>query len=929
MTNASQPQRPHQQPMSPAMLAFLLSTGVAFSILFMQFSEVGAVLAKQIFEKTALAQARNITEDAWASLLIACQSDRKCNPWLGAQLSAGMRGYWFALLLPLVVTPIIARLFPAAKTVPMKDPGLAEWERKENMKRFLRENEDPDDEFVAFMGYLKSGTKGGEFDGKTLPPLFIPREDWCQNTLVWGGIRSGKTTSFFQPNIFLAAHLNVTCVVFDVKWPQKNSGFFETIGYWNARGRPTVLLAPFEEYGARVNLLGNVNNFSDALEVADAVFPPPEFQEERGRHYNDKKRFMIAALIWLLRTEEGDNATMRHVLEYVMMPDDRLMAWVEKSRDENAKSILTGYYAAGATNFAETKNGIVSALKVFFNDRVVQATSGLKHEVIDLRTCFRDPHLVLVGINQKNMMDGSGEVLFRLYKRLLDSAALQVAEEDGGRLKVHNAVFLDELPSIGRINYMMRSLGTLRSYNISHHLGIQNDAQGELVYGDIYWKAITTNVVARVIVFPRGINGDDARKVSDIIGKTTAGEMTIGGSRSINPFEGVGSNSTSMKLTDRDLLSYEEFSQFSLGEAVVRMNGQHPIRTQLVPMNMKYVNGTGIRRNKTMNVLHGLYAETVKSCEGGLIAYTTRLIEQGLVKGQRPVHAVMMTSLTKRPPTRPASLRTPAPVSAPVPASTPAQIPASAARLDRSKPAPAPAPAPAQSSNAGRANRPTQDAIDWLHSCMSALVELNVLEPEGVISVRVNRNDPSSPANDEAVHNLFIGGLVSLSKTKLEAHLTPKVMRDVSEAVMADIKDYILARPLYGWLYDNRHLIAGTPERLKYEADCAASEPPRETLDPIDAIIEQGTLICAKKHTREAFRSSSTLSFPERRVDTRSWHIIPITDFAATAAAVRAATVEPTVKPEKGKSRRARKASSDAALAQEVLASAHEPHPSP
>lgn len=242
-----------------------------------------------------------------------------------------------------------------------------------------------------------------------------------------------------------------------------------------------------------------------------------------------------------------------------------------------------------ASNFAETKNGIISALKVFFNQDVVRATSGLPTETTQLEECFRQPSLVMVGINQKNMMDGSGEVLFRLYKRLLDAAAMRVAAEQGGRLRVHLAYMMDELPSIGKINYMMRSLGTLRSYNISHHLGIQNDAQGQLVYGEAYWKAITTNVVARVIVFPRGINGDDAKKIRDLIGKTTATEVGVTGSRSIRVLEHEGSNAVSAKLVERDLLSYEEFSQFTLGEAVVRVNGHQPIRTQLAPMTMATV----------------------------------------------------------------------------------------------------------------------------------------------------------------------------------------------------------------------------------------------------------------------------------------------------------------------------------------------------
>ena len=128
--------------------------------------------------------------------------------------------------------------------------------------------------------------------------------------------------------------------------------------------------------GTQVNLLAGVNSFSDALEVADAVFPPPEFQEERGKHYNDKKRFFIASMVWLLRTEKGDSATFRDVLDYALLPDDRLMEWLQTIRNTEAKSIIMSYREAGEQKFAEDKNGIISALKVFFNESVVYNTSG-------------------------------------------------------------------------------------------------------------------------------------------------------------------------------------------------------------------------------------------------------------------------------------------------------------------------------------------------------------------------------------------------------------------------------------------------------------------------------------------------------------------------------------------------------------------------
>ncbi|AFD27515.1 type IV secretory system conjugative DNA transfer family protein [Deinococcus gobiensis] len=893
-SKASMPTRPQAAPLNPVTITFLLALIIALSVLLVQFMDVGEQLSRLILKYTGLGRANSLTADEWAAVLMACGNDVKCSPWLTARLSAGMAGYWWILVLPVIAPIIAAKVFPKPKVVEAKDPGLASWERKEKMTRFLRGNDTPDDRFTGFMGYLKEGTAGNGFDTKDLPPLFIPREDWCQNTLVWGGIRSGKTTSFFQPNIFLAAHLNMTCIVFDIKWPQKDSGFFETIGYWHARKRRVVLLSPFEEYGARVNFLAGVNSFSDALEAADAVFPPPEFMEERGKHYNDKKRFMIAALIWMLRTLEGDKATMRDVLRLALMDDDRLMEWVEQATDLEAKAILLNYKAAGDGNFAETKNGIVSALKVFFNENVVRATSGMPGETTDLDECYRTSTLVVVGINQKNQMDGSGEVLFRLYKRMLDAASMRVVVEQGGKLRMHAAYWLDELPSIGRINYLMRSLGTLRSYNISHHLGIQNDAQGQLVYGDTYWKAISTNVVARVVMFPRGINGDDARKVSETIGMTTAVETTIGGSRTINPFEHEGSHSASSKLVERYLLSFEEFSDFSLGEAVVRMNGQQPIRTQLVPMGMKTVRGTGIKKEPA-NMLYELYADTVSRCPGGLIAYTNRIIEEGLLVGSSPVRTLQprrqiapqgagVPQGQKLPQPAPLSVKSNA--AAPSEASTPIVV------MDRSS----------------EINLPVSEVVTWLHACMAELLEIYVLDfEEGVVqvSVRVNKQEATALNGEQTLRRLFIGNLIEWSRTHQDAKLLTSVLEALDPAMLQTLRDYYEARKVYYWFRENAAFIEGTEARLTYLAACQAKgEEPREAC----AILEADqTLLSPKLTTREIFRSGGAVDFPTRRIESRNYDLIPMMSWAATAEAIRQGKIkEDKEKAPTGLSRRER-----------------------
>lgn len=936
--DASTPVAPPVNLPDPVTLTFVFSLLIAGAIVAFWALDTAQTLSELIVKHTGLARTHGLTKDAWIATLSACSADRKCSPWLSTQFRAGMGGIYWSFLLPLITTPLAIKYAPKKKVVAAKDPGLATWEKKEKMTKFLQGNEDPEDPFMAFMGYLKSGTVGGEFDAKHLPPLFIPREDWCQNTLVWGGIRSGKTTSFFQPNIFLAAHLGMSCVVFDVKWPQKDSGFFETIGYWHVRGRRVVLLAPFENYGTRVNLLAGVNSFSDALEVADAVFPPPEFQEERGKHYNDKKRFFIASMVWLLRTEKGDSATFRDVLDYALLPDDRLMEWLETIRNTEAKSIIMSYREAGEQKFAEDKNGIISALKVFFNESVVYNTSG-GEDAINLEECVEKPTLTVVGINMKNMMDGSGEVLFRLYKRMMDKAAMNVAERQGGKLRNHLAIFLDEFPSIGRLNYMMRAMGALRSFNISHHLGIQNDAQSQLVYGELYWKAISTNVVARVIMFPRGINGDDAHKVSQTIGRTTASEIGYSGSHHINPLSMDGSTGASSRLVERDLLAFEEFSSFTLGEAVIRMNGQQPIRAQLCPMSMKTVEGSGIKPGSRPNVLYPLFQDTIRHCPGGLIAYTNRIIQSGELNGKKGSQKEEKPAVTPAPseaevsppPLDDAELfsvlnivdsahgqgtepgqeqidesKSQGQVKEVAPAPTSSLVPEPGQNPMPAKPAPVPVTqVQATASKAGSVNLDPQQAWVWLRSCMGKYIEVSVMDEGDTINVKIDSDSPKALNGEETIKPMIIGGLLERTKTGLEVRLSKEVMREMPQDLREELIDFPEARGVYLWLERNPHMIDGTPEREAFIAKCRAAN--KEAPGPEVYRREDETIACSRTAIREMLRNTGNLRFPTKRVFSRDFDLIPVSSLQGTAAAIRQARAEGEKTSPRNPSRRERK----------------------
>ncbi|WP_189090497.1 type IV secretory system conjugative DNA transfer family protein [Deinococcus ruber] len=479
------------------------------------------------------------------------------------------------------------------------------------------------------------------------PPLLLPREPWCQNTIVQGGVGSGKTTGFFQANGALAAHLGQTLILIDTKWPQSDSGLREMLGYWKAMGRDVQLYTPFEANSLRLPMDDSIGSFEEGLRFADAVMPPPEFIEERGAHFKQTQRRVLAAQA---RVNARRGGNLESLLDIALMTLEQHKEWVKGITDPDEAGdpteldmlsrIMYGALSRGDKDFMDSMAAIISALRVFFNPAVMRATTaGSPDETIVLETAFRKPTLIYFAVNQEDMLDGSGTILIRLFFRRMVQAVFRVAKSSpGGKLPHLATCQMDEQPSYGRINYLMRISATMRSYRFAIVFGIQNNAQGQLVYGREYWEAISENVIARRIVFPRGLSGKDAEDISHRIGMTTAARTSSGVSNSQSLLGGDQRTTTTSTLQSQPLLPVEEFPSFSIGEAVIISPHHAPIRSAFTPITFEHVLNPAVQKGAA-NWIHGFYREMMERVPSGmaLSEYSNRLIEQGIFTRLTPL----------------------------------------------------------------------------------------------------------------------------------------------------------------------------------------------------------------------------------------------------------------------------------------------------
>ena len=633
-------------------LSMLMIGAIIFGGYFLYDAFEAVMKVLKIIADSGLVERMGLPKSQTLKALMGCWNDVPCKAWT-VNTFWTLFPKWHLMLLALIPVPAIITFITQKKTeakYEQKAPGGARWASIQDVEH-LSPDQDQVDHGNPHTGYLgnllefKPGKKHA-----TVHPLVVPLNEWCQNILVQGGVGSGKTTGFFQNYGMMAAHLGHTIVVIDTKWPQRDSGFRELLGYWQALGRKVVLYTPFEENSIQIDIAGNLTTFDAGLRYADTVMPPPEFREEPGEHFKKLERRVLAAMA-ILNTRSG--GTQRELLLQAMKPMDDLKKWVDSIPDPMLSSIMKGATSRGDKDFADSMTGIISALRVFFNDKVAQATSpGAPEHTVDLQACFKEPTLIYAAFNQQDLLDGSGTILMRMLLRSLTEAIFSVAKNTPtGKLPHPATIMMDEQPSYGRMNYLMRLTGTMRSYNLSILFGIQDSAQSKLVYGDDYWTAISENVISRRIAFPRGLTGKDAEDISRRCGMTSNIGVSVGVTAGTGGEEDRYSATT--RLEKQPLLPVEEFNTFGIGEGVV-MSSQHPpIRALFVPITFPTIRSKHVKPG-TPNWLHQtFFKDMMTRIPKGMSLgdYTDMIIKQGkfrtLPKSLRAYHEELAPGIHK------------------------------------------------------------------------------------------------------------------------------------------------------------------------------------------------------------------------------------------------------------------------------------------
>lgn len=524
-----------------------------------------------------------------------CSNTAVCKTWFNTAFNSRLK---LDNYLYLIMGLFMASIF-AWKRVPsllvMKDPGQGKWAGLDDpgildvvpvpvKDKRVKTHEAKLDKWsprTFYLGHMLPWKDPDGFDWKHPRLAYLRERKRHENVLVSGAPGSGKTRGMFRQNIILDAEQGSTAIVFDLKWPQTDSGFKDLILYWHKRGRPVYVFAPFSPNSMRLPLLEGIDTLDEALKLARTIIAPPEYDEETGKYYKDIERRALAAMI--LAIAQSPTPTMKELQRLGQMNVAEFEAWYRRQQNPEIKANLKAMFDQRVDQISATLAGTLSTLQVFFNEHVARATTaGVNaNETIPTKKAIKEGALIIIGIESKHIQDGSGAILIQLVKRRLDRDILDVADESkGGRVPKTVTYYLDELPGLGRLPYLMANLAQLRSKGVCLMLGVQNSDQGSVVYKREYWRALSTNNLGTRIDFIQGTSQEDAKNLSEEIGETTV--YAAGATRSNHaffgsPFSPEARKGESIKLERRRLLSLEEIKRFPPDMAVVFAKGQNPM----------------------------------------------------------------------------------------------------------------------------------------------------------------------------------------------------------------------------------------------------------------------------------------------------------------------------------------------------------------
>ncbi len=394
------------------------------------------------------------------------------------------------------------------------------------------------------------------------------------NTLILGGSGAGKTRFYLKPNLM---QLNCSYVITDPSGEilQTMGKFLENAGY-----EIKVINLTNMDQSHCYNPFNYVREDADILVMIDVLtknLTPPDSHSSDPFWPKSQAALLQAIAFYLYkecRPSERNFTNVMKLLRAAIIKDgnddyksplDIIFEDLEK-KDPNHIAVMQ--YSIFKQAPAKTASTILTCAQVDLAPFNLETIANLTSiDTIDMGTIGLKPTaLFCITPTAKTTYNW---IISLAYTQLFETLYYTAETKCKGlRLPVHVRFLLDEFANIGQIPDFEQKLSTMRKYEISCAIIIQNMAQLETMYKDA-WKTIVGN--CDEFIYLGGHESSSTEYVSKMLGK-----QTIKSRNSSRTYGRQGSNNVSLNATGRELMTPDEIAHMSDQDCLVMVKGIMP-----------------------------------------------------------------------------------------------------------------------------------------------------------------------------------------------------------------------------------------------------------------------------------------------------------------------------------------------------------------
>ena len=432
--------------------------------------------------------------------------------------------------------------------------------------------------------------------GKQLDAL-VDRDD--VHCLMIGASGVGKTAFFLYPNLEFACASGMSYLALDTKGDLARNYCTIAKKYYGYNVSVIDLRNPTRSDGS--NLLTLINRYMDiarehpdnlaarakaekyAKILAKTIVNPGGDEQDRGQNaffYDAAEGLLTAVILLLAEYVPLDSAghEKRHIVSVFKLVQELLAPSGQNKKTgfqvlmDNLPSTHKARWFAGAAlntseqGMASVMSTVLSRLNAFLDSELEQVLCF--DSAIDAEHFAAEKSAIFLVLPEE---DSTKNFMAGLMIQNLSRELFSVADEHGGKLQNRVVFYCDELGTMPPFDILpLFSAG--RSRKLTLVPIIQSLAQLEKNYGKEGAEIIGDNC-QDTIFGGFAPNSQTAETLSKALGSRTV----LTGSIS----KGKDSNSQSLQMAERALLSPDELKSLPKGEFVVMKTGTHPMRTKL------------------------------------------------------------------------------------------------------------------------------------------------------------------------------------------------------------------------------------------------------------------------------------------------------------------------------------------------------------